>query len=165
MILGGMMFFQDASKHPFKCALLLGIGGLLTVVSWFRAEQFNLGRAEPFNLGRAGTRLTPLPSTAPSTHHRPPEGFGGIRFLISTTFVRIFLWVAAMIALMALLQQWQGQAMPPACSHHDVCGDGEFYVLWVYYCLPVPARSAATALFADAAHFRNPPRRRDDLQS
>jgi hypothetical protein len=112
MLIGGMVFFQDASKHSFKCALLLGIGGLLTVVSWFRAEQFNLGRAEPFNPGRAGIRLTPLPSTNPSTYHRPPEGYGGIRFLISTTFVRIFLWVAAMIALMALLQQWQFQAMP-----------------------------------------------------
>jgi hypothetical protein len=111
MILGGMMFFQNASKDPFKCALLLGIGGLLTVVSWFRAEQFSLGRAEPFNPGRAGIRLTPLPSTIPSTPHRPPEGYGGIPFLISTSFVRMFLWVAAMMALMALLQQWQGQAM------------------------------------------------------
>jgi hypothetical protein len=113
MIIPGMMFFQDASKHPFKCALLLGIGGLLTVVSWFWAEQFNLGGAGPFNPGRAGIRLTPLPSAAPSTSHRPPEGFGGIPFLISTTLVRIFLWVAAMIALMALLQQWHSQAMPP----------------------------------------------------
>jgi len=91
---------------------LLGIGGLLTVVSWFRAEQFSLGRAEPFNPGRAGIRLTPLPSTNPSTYHRPPEGYGGIPFLISTSFVRMLSWVAAMLALMALLQQWQGQAMP-----------------------------------------------------
>ena len=112
MILGGMMYFQDASKHSFKCALLLGVGGLLTVVSWFRAEQFSLGRAEPFNPGRADIRLAPQPSTAPSTHRRPPEGYGGMRFLISTSFVRIVLWVAAMIALMALLQQWQFQAMP-----------------------------------------------------
>jgi hypothetical protein len=113
MILGGMVYFQDASKHSFKCALLLGVGGLLTVVSWFRAEQFSLGRAGPFNLGRAGIRLTPLPSTNRSTPHRPPKGYGGIRFLISTTFVRIFLWAVPMIALMALLQQWQGQAIPP----------------------------------------------------
>jgi hypothetical protein len=112
MFMLGMMFFQDASKHPFKCALLLGIGGLLTVVSWFRAEQFSRGGAGPFNPGRAGVRLTPPPSTNPSTYHRPPEGYGGIRFLISTSFVRIFLWVAAMIALMALLQQWPGQAKP-----------------------------------------------------
>src|ERR1039457_6817526 len=112
MILGGMMYFQDASKHSFKCALLLGVGGLLTVVSWFRAEQFSLGRAEPFNPGRAGIRLTPLPSTNPSTYHRPPEGYGGIPFLMSTSFVRMLSWVAAMLALMALLQQWQGQAMP-----------------------------------------------------
>jgi hypothetical protein len=41
MILGGMIYFQDASKHPLKCALLLGIGRLLTVVSWFsRLFQF-----------------------------------------------------------------------------------------------------------------------------
>jgi len=112
MILGGMMYFQDASKHSFKCALLLGVGGLLTVVSWFRAEQFSLGRAEPFNPGRAGIRLTPQPATNRSTYHRPLEGYGGIPFLISTGFVRIFLYVAAMLALMALLQQWQGRAMP-----------------------------------------------------
>jgi hypothetical protein len=113
MILGGMMYFQDASKHSFKCALFLGVGGLLTIVSWFRAEQFSLGGAVPFNPGRAGTRLTPLPSTAPSSPHRPPQGYGGIWFLISTSFVRIFLWVAAMIALMALLQPWHGPAILP----------------------------------------------------
>jgi uncharacterized membrane protein (UPF0136 family) len=140
MILGGMMFFQDASKRPFKCALLLGIGGLLTVVSWFRAEQFRLGRAEPFNPGRAGNRLTPLPSTNRSTYHRPPEGYGGIRFLISTTFVRIFLWVAAMIALMALLQQWQGQAMPPGVAITMFAGVGSFMFcgfIIVFQFLPV----------------------------
>jgi len=140
MILGGMIYFQDASKHPFKCALLLGIGGLLTVVSWFRAEQLNLGRAEPFNLGRAGTRLIPLPSTTPSTPPRPPKGYGGIRFLISTTFVRIFLWVAAMIALMALLQQWQGQAMPPHLAITMFAGVGSFMscgFIIVFQFLPV----------------------------
>jgi hypothetical protein len=126
MILSGMVYFQDASKHPFKCALLLGIGGLLTVVSWFRAEQLNLGRAEPFNLGRAGTRLTPLPSAAPNTPHRPPKGYSGMRFLIGTSFVRIFWWVAAMIALMALLQQWQGQAMPPHMAITMFAGMGSF---------------------------------------
>jgi hypothetical protein len=126
MILGGMIVFQDASKHPFKCALLLGIGGLLTIVSWIWAEQFSLGRAGPINVSRAGIRLTPLPSTPPSTPHRPPKGYGGIRFLISTTFVRIFLWVAAMIALMALLQQWQGQAMPPHMAITMFAGMGSF---------------------------------------
>ena len=126
MILGGMMFFQDASKRPFKCALLLGVGGLLTVVSWFRAEQFGLGRAEPFNPGRAGVRLTLPPSTNPSTYHRPPEGYGGIRFLISSTFVRIFLWAAAMIALMALLQQWQDQAMPRYAAISSFAEMGSF---------------------------------------
>jgi uncharacterized membrane protein (UPF0136 family) len=126
MILSGMMYFQDASKHSFKCALLLGVGGLLTVVSWFRAEQFSLGRAEPFNPGRAGIRLTPQPSTNRSTYHRPPEGYGGIPFLISTSFVRIFLWVAAMLALMALLQEWQGQGMPRHVSISSFAELGSF---------------------------------------
>jgi uncharacterized membrane protein (UPF0136 family) len=140
MIIGGMVFFQDASKHPYKCAILLGIGGLLTVVSWFRAEQFNLGRAEPFNLGRAGTRLTPPPSTTPTTPHRPPEGFGGIPFLISTTFVRIFLWVTAMIALVALVQQLQGQAIPRPVAIRVFAGMGSFMscgVIIVLQFLPV----------------------------
>jgi uncharacterized membrane protein (UPF0136 family) len=126
MILGGMIYFRDASKHSFKCALLLGVGGLLTVVSWVRAEQFCLGRAEPFNPGRAGIRLTPLPSTNPSTYHRPPEGYGGIPFLISTSFVRMFLYVAAMLALMALLQQWQGQGMPRHVSISSFAELGSF---------------------------------------
>ncbi|MEI7935110.1 MAG: hypothetical protein WCK27_00330 [Verrucomicrobiota bacterium] len=126
MFIPGMMFFQDASKHPLKCALLLGIGGLLTVVSWFWAEQFNLGGAGPFNADRAGIRLTSLPSTAPSTPHRPPKGYGGMRFLIGTSFVRIFLLVTAMIALMALVQQWQGQAMPPHMAITMFAGMGSF---------------------------------------
>jgi hypothetical protein len=140
MILGGMIFFQDASKHPFKCALLLGIGGLLTFVSWCRAEQFSLGRAEPFNPGRPGIRLTPLPSTNGNTYHRPPEGYGGMRFLISTSFVRIFLWVAAMIALVALLQQWQGQAMPRYAAISTFAAMGSFMscgFIIVFQFLPV----------------------------
>jgi hypothetical protein len=140
MILGGMVYFQDASKHSFKCALFLGVGGLLTVVSWFRAEQFNLGRAGPFNLGRAGIRLTPLPSTYRSTHHRPSKGYGGIRFLISTTFVRTFLWVTAMIALMALVQQLQGQAMQPYAAIAMFAGMGSFMscgFIIVFQFLPV----------------------------
>ena len=140
MILGGMMYFQDASKHSFKCALLLGVGGLLTVVSWLRAEQFSLGRAEPFNPGRAGIRLTPLPSTNPSTYHRPSEGYGGIPFLISTSFVRMLSWVAAMIALIALLQHWQDRAMPRYVAISSFAEMGSFMscgFIIVFQFLPV----------------------------
>jgi hypothetical protein len=140
MILPGMMFFQDASKHPFKCALLLGIGGLLTVVSWFWAEQFNLGGAWPTKVSHAGTSLTPLSSKAPSTPHRPPEGYGGIRFLISTTFGRIFLLVTAMMALMALLQQWNGVTMSQHFAVMMFAGTGSFMAcgfIIVFQFLPV----------------------------
>ena len=140
MFIPGMMFFQDASKHPFKCALLLGIGGLLTVVSWFWAGQFSLGGAGPFNAGRAGTRPAPLPSAIPSTPHRPPEGLGGIPFLIRTSFGRSFLWVGAMMALMALLQQWNGVTMSQHFAVMMFAGTGSFMAcgfILVFQFLPV----------------------------
>ena len=61
-------------------------------------------------------------------------------FLISTTFVRIFLLVAAMIALMALVQQWQGQAMPPHMAITMFAAMGSFMscgFIIVFQFLPV----------------------------
>ena len=100
MLFGGMLTLQNASKQPFKFAILMGVGTLLTMAGWFRAERFVLGRA--------GFRLAAIRYKDPRGQHRATGGYGGIPFLISTTFVRIFLYVAAMIALMALLWQWNG---------------------------------------------------------
>ena len=44
MLFGGMLYFQNAHDKPLKCALLLGIGALLTAVGWWRAERFLPGR-------------------------------------------------------------------------------------------------------------------------
>ena len=44
-LLGGMVYFQNAAGKPFKSALLLGVGVLLTTEGWFRAERFVQGRA------------------------------------------------------------------------------------------------------------------------
>lgn len=114
MFFGSMLFCLDASRSPFKSAILLGFGALLTAVGWVRAEQFDpgraglyLGRVEPPNLRRGGLRLTPLKPRIPPGQDRAPGGYGGIAFLLSTTFVRAFLYIAAMVALMALLWRWQ----------------------------------------------------------
>jgi hypothetical protein len=45
VLFGGMWYFRDAHVKPFKCALLLGIGALLTVEGWYRADRFLPGRA------------------------------------------------------------------------------------------------------------------------
>ena len=100
MILPGMVFFQDASKKPFKFAIFLGVGALLTIAGWFRAERLVLGRAS--------FRLAALQCKAPRGRHQAPDGVGGIPFLISTTFVRTFLNGMAMVALMLLVMALQG---------------------------------------------------------
>jgi hypothetical protein len=104
MLLGGMLVCQNASKSPLKSIILLGVGAFLTVASWFRAERFALGRA--------GFRLTVPHYKCPRGRHSAPGGRGGIPFLISTNFVRTFLPLVAMVALMALIWSWSGQAIP-----------------------------------------------------
>jgi len=151
MLLGGMLICQNASKSPLKSSILLGVGGLLTVASWFRAGEFVPGlagfrlvalpykdaRGQPGAADESLRRLKALrpPATAwlglrrplfdryirwlermagrnPCGEHHVPGGRGGIPLLISTTFVRTFLTLAAMVALMALIWQWQRQKMP-----------------------------------------------------
>jgi uncharacterized membrane protein (UPF0136 family) len=150
MLYGGMFYFQNAHDTPFKCALLLGVGALLTAVGWFRAERFSPGRAGiqamvPQGKGQRGQqgvvedhlrryealrppatasrlrrwmfdrsmrRMEAMAAGSPRGEHHPPSGYGGMPFLIRTTFFRGFLYIAVMVALLALLTRWQRQMMP-----------------------------------------------------
>jgi hypothetical protein len=154
MLFGGMLYFQNAHDKPFKCALLLGIGALLTAEGWFRADRFLPGRAlfplavpqGKYPRGQAGAVADSLrqleahrpPAAAsgfrrrmfdgymrwmealaggsPRGVHHAPSGCGGMPFLIRTTFVRGFFYIAAIVAGMALLTRWQRQMMPPGTA-------------------------------------------------
>lgn len=125
-----MLLASGISQSPLKSALLLGLGGLLTVVGWVRANQFEPDRAWPYlgrpgqfgpgrfrrrSPGQAGARLTPLQLKTSPGESRVPAGYGGIAFLVSTGFVRMFWYVAAMIALLPLvtrLQRSEGVEFP-----------------------------------------------------
>jgi hypothetical protein len=116
MFFGSMALCNGASDSPLKSALILGGGGLLTLLGWFRAEQFDLrfaglylGRIEPPKVG--GKFLTPLARKIPDAHYRVPSGCGGVPFLLRTTFVRTFLTIAAMVLLMTMLLRWQNQTV------------------------------------------------------
>ncbi len=150
LLFGGMLTLQNSTKQPFKFALYLGVGALLIVAGWLRAEGFVLGRAS-FRLvapryrvarGQPNAADDPLrwleafrpPATASRLRrrlfdaylrwlagmagkslrgeHHAPGGYGGIPFLIQTTFVGMFLALVAMVALMALIRHWQRQTMP-----------------------------------------------------
>ena len=76
-LLGGMMYFQNAAGKPFKSALLLGLGLLLTVEGWFRTERFARRRAgfrrvAPQNKGAAGKPGTVEESLRRIEALRPP---------------------------------------------------------------------------------------------
>ncbi len=150
LLFGGMLTLQNSTRQPFKLAVYLGVGALLIVAGWVRAERFVLGRAS-FRLvapryiatrgqpGAADESLRRLeafrpPATASRLRkrlfdtylrwlegmagknlrgeHHAPGGYGGIPFLIKTTFVRTFLILMAMVALIALIMHWQRQTMP-----------------------------------------------------
>lgn len=87
----GFLLSQDAAKSPVSLAILLAGGAFLTFVGWFRAERFDPARGQPGcpkkTAGAASFRPTLL-STAP---HQPPEGYGGIPFLLHTAFFKGFL--------------------------------------------------------------------------
>jgi hypothetical protein len=101
MIFGGLFFFQDAAKKPFQSAIFLGAGVWLTLVGWFCAERFVLGRAS--------FRLAAMQSNDPRGQHRAPGGYGGIAFLIRILFVRIFLIGLAVLLIMPLMIVLQGR--------------------------------------------------------
>jgi hypothetical protein len=132
MLFGGMLTLQDSTKQPFKFAVYLGVGALLIVAGWIRAERFVLGRAS--------FRLPALRCKSPGAQYRAPGGYGGIPYLISTSFVRMFLYVASMIALMALLMLWQGQAIPQYVAIVTFAGTSCFMAcgfILVFQLLPV----------------------------
>ncbi len=112
---GSMLLCQNAATSPVKAGILLGVGALLTVVGWVRAERLELGRAglylgrsEPPNRRRPANALTPL---AAKISPHVPGGYGGGPFLIRTAFVPGFLQLTIMVALMAVLWRWQTQRL------------------------------------------------------
>jgi hypothetical protein len=118
--LTGFMLPQDAAKSPVNLAILLAGGAFLTFVGWFRAERFNpasdpfghpntnlSARFYAYKAGTASVRHTPL-STAP---HQPPEGHGGILFLLRTTFIRGLIFCFAG-AIGALIVAWPFSQFP-----------------------------------------------------
>jgi hypothetical protein len=118
MLFGGMLTLQDSTKAPVKFAIYLGVGMFLIIAGWFRAERFALGRAS--------FRIAALPGKTSSSQHRAPGGSGGMPFLIGSSFVRIFAYVASMVALMGLLLLWHGQKMSQSMSILMFAGMGSF---------------------------------------
>ena len=110
---GGMLLCQNASKSPVKCALFLGVGAWLLLAGWFRAERFDFGRGGPLFprfVNRALRRRASLGLTPLAPKPQPvPVGYGAIPFLIFTNFVRGFLIMAFMVAMMWLIFAWQHQ--------------------------------------------------------
>ena len=120
MLFGSMLLAQGAAKSPFKCALLLGVGGFLTLVGWVDADRLDIGRAVQFYRGRpelptvGGQRfqLTPLQPKSVANQPLPEAGAGGMPFFILSRVIRICLLIGAMSALGGLLLIWRGSPMP-----------------------------------------------------
>ena len=120
MLFGSMLLAQGAAHNPFKCAVLLGIGGLLTVVGWVDAQRFDVGRGvqfyrgrpEPPKIDRHHFPLTSLEPKAPENQRPAEPGYGGVPFFIFSRVVRMFFMIAAMSALTALITVWRGSPMP-----------------------------------------------------
>lgn len=119
-LFGSMLFLQNMSNEPIRAYTFLAAGTLLTVIGWARAERFDQSRTWPYTVRaeiaairpRSFERaLTPLePKTWPS-RRQGPVGYGGVPFLLCAMGGRIFLYIAAMNILMALLLARQGQGL------------------------------------------------------
>lgn len=103
----------NAQKSPYKWALFLGLGLLMTLFGWWRAGQFIPGQTKPFVRGRsrlsAHSILTPLPIKCSAGTHPAVDGSGGIPLLGSVTFYRAFLFCLFAAVWMPLAWAWQGQ--------------------------------------------------------
>ena len=134
---GSMLLCQNATKSLFKTVFLLTGGGLLSVLGWVRAVQFEpgragiyLGRIEPPKRGRTGS---PLPSPALSISRAQcsiPTGAGGIPRLLGTTFLRSLIFNIIMIGMMALIWQWQGHSASPATNFAELTSIGSYMACW-----------------------------------
>ncbi|MBC8009737.1 MAG: hypothetical protein H7067_06545 [Burkholderiales bacterium] len=98
---GGLLLFQDLGDSPYRLVPLLTVGVALTVIGWFRAEHFMLGRAT----ARPVTHNT---TSRPGPPHRA-DGLGGLPLLLRDGFVRAFLYSLTLLACMALLPALQGR--------------------------------------------------------
>jgi hypothetical protein len=133
MIGGGFMFFRDVSIHSIKFASFLGVAGVLTVAGWILAEQFVLGRAS--------FRLAALQSKDPRGQHRAPSGYGGIPYLIGTTFVRSLLISLAMsmFVMMPLFLILLGDLKSLKQVIESIAGMGimiPFYLIIIFAIIP-----------------------------
>ena len=123
MIGSGFWFLKDVLKDPVKFGCFLGVGTALTAFGWFRAEQFVMGRAS--------FRIAGLQSNDPRGQHRAPVGFGGIPYLISTTFIRSFLIGLAMFIMMPVFLALQGNMKSLQRFMESTAGMGNTMPFWL----------------------------------
>lgn len=95
MLFGGMLTLQDSTKQPVKFSIYLGVGALLIVVGWFRAERFVMGRAS--------FSLPALRRKNPSGQHKAPAGFGGLPFLWQNIFIPLAYFGLAFVGLLLVV--------------------------------------------------------------
>src|SRR6516225_3401487 len=97
MLFGSMLLAQGAAKSPFKCALLLGVGGFMTLVGWVDADRLDIGRGVQFyrgrpelpTMGRQRFQLTPLELKSIPNQPLSEAGAGGMPFFIFSRAMRI----------------------------------------------------------------------------
>jgi hypothetical protein len=106
MLFGSMLLAFELFEKPLLLAIFIGIGLIVTVASWLRAERFVLGRAS-FRL-TVSVKQTQLPRA----EHRPPVGAGGIPYLLRVSFIRGFFYLAAMVALMTMIPLLYSATLP-----------------------------------------------------
>jgi hypothetical protein len=113
-VLGAIFAFvlsPGSSNNPILLDIFVAGGTCLTFAGWFRAGRFNpagirveFGQLNPelsekfyaYKEGAASSRSTP---------HQPPEGYGGILFLLRTTFMSgLYVYFAG--AILILLFAW-----------------------------------------------------------
>lgn len=110
-MLFGFALNLNAQKNPYKWALFLGLGLLMTIFGWWRAGQFIPGQTKQLVRGRihVNSGLTPLPLKYSPGRQPAVDGSGGIPLLGSVTFYRAFFFCLFAAVWMPLAFAWQGQ--------------------------------------------------------
>jgi hypothetical protein len=134
---GSMLLCQNASKSLFKTVFLLTGGGLLSLLGWICAVNFETGRAgiylgrmEPPKRGRTGA---PLPAPALGSSRAQcsiPTGVGGVPRLLGATFLRGLISNVIMVGIVALISQWQGHSASPATNFAELTTIGSYMACW-----------------------------------
>ncbi|HEY3932418.1 MAG TPA: hypothetical protein VGM58_08615 [Verrucomicrobiae bacterium] len=127
----GLFFLQMQNVTMAKATMIFTAYLILSVAGWFRAERIVLQRT--------GIRFAAQSSNKKTAHHKTPQGFGGLPYLVQRIFVQSTFIGLALIGLMTLFMSFLSHGQNPAQALVSMIHGGSIpYVFFILIFSIVP---------------------------